>query len=72
MSRLPRRVWLPAAPGSWLAPCEALLSRGHQATCLDSFLTGAQENVRHLESDRRFTVVHADMIDPILPRSVRR
>jgi len=71
MSSLPRRVLVAGGAGfigSHL--CEALLSRGHQVTCLDSFLTGTYENVQHLESDRRFTVVHADVIDPI-PASIR-
>jgi len=45
--------------------CEALLARGHRVTCLDSFLTGTRDNIRHLEADPRFTLVQADVVDPI-------
>ena len=71
MSSLPRRVLVAGGAGfigSHL--CEALLSRGEHVTCLDNFLTGAYENVRELETDPRFTIVHADVVDPV-PASIR-
>ncbi len=66
MWSLPRRMLVAGGAGfigSHL--CEALLARGHHVTCLDSFLTGSYQNIRHLESDRCFAIVHADVVDPI-------
>jgi len=50
--------------------CDALLARGAAVVCLDSYITGRPENLRHLESDPRFDCVEADVIDP-LPASIR-
>jgi UDP-glucuronate decarboxylase len=50
---------------------DALLGEGARVVCLDSYLTGRPENLRHLARERRFDVVEADVIDA-LPASVRR
>jgi nucleoside-diphosphate-sugar epimerase len=41
--------------------CEELLAAGHEVWCLDNFLTGRRENVRHLEGSDGFTLVEADV-----------
>jgi UDP-glucuronate decarboxylase len=50
--------------------CDALIGAGARVICLDSFLTGRRENLRHLTRERRIEVVEADVIDP-LPRSLQ-
>ena len=30
--------------------CEQLLNEGHEVTCLDNFLTGSLDNIKHLEN----------------------
>lgn len=47
--------------GSHLA--EYLLERGYRVTAVDNFLTGARENVSHLEGNRFFEVIEADVVD---------
>jgi dTDP-glucose 4,6-dehydratase len=49
--------------GSWL--CRRLLAAGAEVVCLDSLVTGARDNVAELESRPQFTVVEADVCDPI-------
>lgn len=44
--------------------CEALLARGSEVICLDSFLTGAPENVARLTANPRFTLVERDVCAP--------
>ena len=48
--------------------CERLIASGASALCLDNFLTGRRENVRHLEGDR-FRILDHDVIEP-LPRGL--
>ncbi len=48
--------------------CDALLAQGASVVCLDSFLTGRPENIAHLEHERRFDFIEADVIDPALGR----
>jgi dTDP-glucose 4,6-dehydratase len=53
--------------GSWL--CERLLADGAEVVCVDSLVTGARDNVRHLEErpprSRAFTFVEADVCEPL-------
>jgi UDP-glucuronate decarboxylase len=49
--------------GSYL--CDVLIDRGCEVICLDNFQTGAPENIRHLMASKRFSVVKADVCDPI-------
>ncbi|HEY0131259.1 MAG TPA: UDP-glucuronic acid decarboxylase family protein [Allosphingosinicella sp.] len=50
--------------------CDALIAEGARVVCLDSFLTGRRENIRHLEGESRFELVECDVIDP-LPWRIR-
>ena len=43
--------------------CEALLARGEEVVCLDSFLTGSPDNVDHLMADPGFRLVRTDVTD---------
>ncbi len=45
--------------------CDALIAEGAQVVCLDNFLTGRRENIRHLEGDSRFDLVECDVIDKL-------
>ena len=44
--------------------CDALIAEGATVVCLDSLLTGRAENLRHLETEPRFDLIEADVIDP--------
>jgi len=50
---------------------DALLAQGAAVVCLDSYLTGRPQNLRHLEHESRFDMVEADVIDT-LPARIRR
>jgi dTDP-glucose 4,6-dehydratase len=41
--------------------CERLLADGHDVFCVDNFITGDYENVRHLDRDASFTLIDADV-----------
>lgn len=43
--------------------CTRLLGEGHEVVCLDNFLTGAKENVAHLDGHPRFTLIEVDVVD---------
>ena len=45
--------------------CEALIARGEQVVCLDSFFTGRKSNVEHLLGNPRFEIVRHDVVHPI-------
>lgn len=45
--------------------CDALIAEGARVVCLDNFLTGRRENIRHLERESRFELVEADVIDAL-------
>ena len=49
--------------------CDRLLADGAAVTCLDNFITGRRENIRHLEANERFELVEHDVIDA-LPKAV--
>ncbi|QTL02132.1 SDR family oxidoreductase [Aquabacter sp. L1I39] len=51
---------------------DALLARGCRVLCLDNFLTGRHENLRHLEHEPRFDIIEADVTDPLPARLLRR
>lgn len=44
--------------------CDALLGEGNEVICVDSFLTGLRGNLRHLERERRFDLIDADVTEP--------
>ncbi len=48
--------------GSHLA--DYLLSKGHEVVLIDNLVTGAKENIAHLEGNPKATFVEADICDP--------
>jgi UDP-glucuronate decarboxylase len=50
---------------------DSLIGEGATVVCLDSYLTGRPENLRHLERESRFDFVEADVIDE-LPAELAR
>ncbi len=46
--------------------CDRLMAEGHRVLCVDNLLTGNAENVRHLQSNPNFTLIHHDVTEPIL------
>ena len=51
--------------------CDRLLDDGATVVCLDSFITGRRENIRHLERHERFETIEHDIVDA-LPELGRR
>lgn len=47
--------------------CERLLAEEHSVDCLDNFLTGTRDNVRHLLEHPRFRLWQHDLIQPLPP-----
>ena len=45
--------------------CARLIENGHTVICIDNFHTGRPQNVEHLESSGRFTLIHHDINDPV-------
>jgi dTDP-glucose 4,6-dehydratase len=45
--------------------CERLLHDGYEVVCLDNFLTGTAQNVAHLTDNPKFSLVRADVTEPI-------
>ena len=45
--------------------CEALLRSGHRVICIDSFLTGAPENIAALEAAPGFELIEQDICSPV-------
>ncbi|MFN3507718.1 MAG: UDP-glucuronic acid decarboxylase family protein [Allorhizobium sp.] len=43
--------------------CDALLAKGHEVICVDSFLTGSQENIRPLLNHPGFSLIEQDICD---------
>ena len=43
--------------------CDRLIADDTRVTCLDNFLTGAPENVAHLQSEEQFRLVKTDVTD---------
>ncbi|HEU0134198.1 MAG TPA: UDP-glucuronic acid decarboxylase family protein [Allosphingosinicella sp.] len=44
---------------------DSLLAQGARVICLDSYLTGRPQNLRHLQNEPRFRFIEADVIDPV-------
>ncbi len=45
--------------------CEALLGKGVRVICLDNWLTGVRENIKHLEEDLNFFLLDRDISEKI-------
>lgn len=46
--------------------CEALLGQGHRVICLDSFVTGIEDNILPFCEFRDCRMIRADLRDPVL------
>ena len=44
---------------------ERLLTDGHEVVCLDNFFTGQRRNIEHLLTNKNFTLLEHDIIDPL-------
>ncbi len=44
--------------------CDRLIAEGHEVICLDSLLTGREENIAHLLNHPRFTFIRHDITQP--------
>jgi UDP-glucuronate decarboxylase len=47
--------------------CDRLVADGHAVIGLDNFQTGSQENLRRLERESRFSLIEADITQPLPP-----
>ena len=47
---------------------DRLLADGARVICVDSFLTGRMDNLRHLASESRFDLIEHDVIEPLPSR----
>jgi UDP-glucuronate decarboxylase len=45
--------------------CDRLIATGANVVCLDNFITGRRDNVRHLEGHPLFQLVEHDVIEPL-------
>jgi UDP-glucuronate decarboxylase len=45
--------------------CDRLIAGGATVICVDNFVTGRRDNVRHLDGHSRFTLVEHDVIKPL-------
>ncbi len=45
--------------------CERLLSEGYEVICVDNYITGSKENLRHLESEEGLTLLDHDVSTPL-------
>jgi dTDP-glucose 4,6-dehydratase len=46
---------------------DALIARGCEVVAVDNFVTGSRDNVAHLASEPRFTLVEADLVNGLPP-----
>jgi UDP-glucuronate decarboxylase len=49
--------------GSWI--CDTLLVSGAHVTCVDNFVSGQKENIRHLMDHERFRFIEHDISTPL-------
>ncbi len=65
--RLEKRTILVAGGAGFVGShlCEALLEQGHRVICLDSFLTGREENILPLCTYHDFRMVRGDVRAPV-------
>jgi dTDP-glucose 4,6-dehydratase/UDP-glucuronate decarboxylase len=45
--------------------CDSLLADGHEVIAMDNLITGRRVNVEHLAEHPRFTLIEANVVDPI-------
>ena len=47
--------------------CDRLIAEGASVVCVDNFITGRRENLRHLDGHPRFELIEHDVIEPPVP-----
>lgn len=45
--------------------CERLLNEGHRVICVDNFFVGSEENISHLRTNKNFSVIEHNIIQPL-------
>ncbi len=45
--------------------CDRFLAEGHEVICVDNFLSGSSENIKHLEGNPNFTLIEHDVCQPL-------
>ena len=45
--------------------CERFLAEGHEVLCVDNFITGRPDNIRHLLDNPKFRVIVHDVSKPL-------
>lgn len=45
--------------------CDHFIRQGHSVLCLDNFITGSMDNIRHLSKTSRFRLIRHDISKPI-------
>jgi UDP-glucuronate decarboxylase len=45
--------------------CDRLIADGHEVICVDNFLTGEKDNIRHLIGNKRFELIRHDVWLPL-------
>ncbi|MBI9076028.1 MAG: SDR family oxidoreductase [Desulfatibacillum sp.] len=46
--------------------CDRLVDQGAEVICVDSFISGSKNNVRHLLDKKNFELIRHDVVEPIL------
>jgi dTDP-glucose 4,6-dehydratase len=44
---------------------DLLLAQGHEIVGIDNFITGKAQNIAHLEGNRKYKFMKADVIEPV-------
>src|SRR3712207_5327002 len=44
---------------------DLLLSQGHEVVGVDNFITGKPDNIKHLEGNKAYSFIKADVIEPL-------
>ncbi len=45
--------------------CDFLLAQGHRVVCVDNFLTGSRDNLRHLRANQDFSLIRHDITNTL-------
>ncbi len=51
--------------------CDALIEKGYHVICIDNFLTGSRENIKHLLNNQNFELIEHDITTPLSPIAPR-
>lgn len=45
--------------------CDALLALDHEVICLDNFISGSHDNIKHLDGNPKFELINQDVCTPL-------